>query len=411
MEYYSTNLNPTPPDIILIVSDDVNYNLLTQSRCPNIKSIMNRGANFTKVFNYGGSSGAVCKSSRLMMLYGTPWDHSSSKGPAFPSVLRRNGYFSFATGKWHNSRDLFDTCFDTYRDVFFGGQVSQKSKISSPLTEEKLGKNLPGGIFTESLTNFIKKYDSGSPYFAYIGFTEPHDPLRLVNGGNGNTPKLPYNFKKTHPFNFGQNVHRDEKMIRKPIKKTDLLSNIHKYQSQITYLDNNVGKIMKSLKRPTVVIFTTDNGICKGNHGLLGKQNLYQESIHLPFAIWSNTLGISGQCAKLGYLTDVYATILGIAGISDSKYQKETSVNLLSVLNGNQGRKFLVFRFKNQIYAVISNGWKLIWYSKQNKYQLFNLMKDPYENHSVDASNVLDIFDRLKNILGQKFKLKIVLSK
>ena len=395
----SSDTQNSSPDIILIVSDDVNYNLLRASRCPHIKSLMRGGTNFTKIFNYGGSSGAVCKSSRLMMLYGVPWDHSGSRGKPFPAILRRNGYSTFATGKWHSSRDLFDSCFDSYKSVFFGGQVSQKSKIVSPKKQIKLGKQLPGGIFTQSLISYIQNYDSGFPYFAYIGFTEPHDPLRLVNGGNGNQPVLPNNFKKSHPFNFGQNSHRDEKMLKKPLQKKDVLANIHKYQSQMTYLDNNVGKIIKNLKRPTVVIFTTDNGICKGNHGLMGKQNLYQESIHLPFSIWSNKQGFSGQCAKLGYLTDVYATILNIAGISDAKYQKSTSKNLIAMMKGQPGRKYLTFRFKNEITAVLSNGWKLIYYRKQNRYQLYNLMQDPNEKNPVDPKKVPEIYAKMKGIL------------
>ena len=67
-------MSTTSPDIILIVADDVNLNILRQSNCPYIKSMMGSGANFTKAFNYGGSGGAVCISSRQMMLFGQPWD-------------------------------------------------------------------------------------------------------------------------------------------------------------------------------------------------------------------------------------------------------------------------------------------------------------------------------------------------
>ena len=286
------------PDILLIVSDDVNFNLLTQAKSPNIDRLMTTGADFTKLFNYGGENGAVCKSSRKMMLYGVPWDHKGPQGPAFPEVLKKNGYTTFATGKWHSPASLFHRCFQDYRTVFFGGQVSKKSILESPKKKIKLGKKLPGGIFTESLTNFIRNYKSVKPYFAYVGFTEPHDPLTLVDE---DTPRstLPGNFSNKHQFDFGQGVHRDEKMLRKPLRKEAVLKNIRKYQSMITYLDTNIGKIIDSIKRPTVLMLTTDNGICKGNHGLMGKQNLYQESVHVPFTMWSNSLSLSGNCAKL----------------------------------------------------------------------------------------------------------------
>lgn len=392
----------TSPDIILIVSDDVNYNLLKRSKCPYIKSMMSSGANFTKAYNYGGNTGAVCKSSRQMMFHGRSWD-SASDNPPFPSVLRSRGYHTFATGKWHNSDSVFNSCFETYGDVFFGGMISRKSTLSNPSAASTLGKRLPGGVFTTSLVNYIKDYDSTSPYFAYVGFTEPHDPLQLVNNGNGNVPSLPGNFQVRHPFDFGQSHHRDERLMARPLNRSKLTKNIHKYMSMMTYLDTNIGKIIKSLVRPTVIIFTTDNGICKGNHGLLGKQNLYQESIHVPLCIWSNQLPITGSCAKLAYLYDIYPTVLQLAGVQTTSgttpQNNKQAVSLLKLLSDTPGRQYLTFRFKSEIYAVIANGWKLIWYRKAKKFRLYNLGIDALEKKSVKSEKVPDIFKNLQQYL------------
>jgi arylsulfatase A-like enzyme len=135
----------------------------------------------------------------------------------------------------------------------------------------------------------------------------------------------------------------------------------------------------------------------------MGKQNLYQESIHVPFTIWSNRLPISGNCAKLCYLTDVYATALSIAGINQAKYDKDTSKNLISLLGDTKGRPNILFRFKSEIYSVISGGWKMIWYPKIKKYQLFNLMNDPLEKNNIPRENVPDIFKRLEDIIRDDF--------
>ena len=167
----------------------------------------------------------------------------------------------------------------------------------------------------------------------------------------------------------------------------------------MTYLDTNIGKIIKSLRRPTLVIFTTDNGICKGNHGLLGKQNLYQESIHVPLVLWSNSLNLSGNCSKLVYLYDIYPTVLYYAGIKTNT--GKGAINLATLLNGGTGRKYITFRFKNDVYAVIGGGWKLIWYPKIKKYQLYNLIQDPQEKQSVKKSKVPDIFKRLNEHLSR----------
>lgn len=159
--------NLGPPDIILIVADDVNYKILSQSQCPIIHSLMGSGTNFTEAYNYGGSGGAVCKSSRQMMLFGEAWDNSGGR-VTFPTILRQNGYFSYATGKWHNSDGIFNSCFDSYQDVFFGGMISRRSSISHPSGPSQLGDRLPGGVFTNSLVSFIQEYNSPKPYFAYM---------------------------------------------------------------------------------------------------------------------------------------------------------------------------------------------------------------------------------------------------
>ena len=397
-----TNPPAMRPDIILIVADDINYNILRQSRCPNIKTMMGSGANFTKAYNYGGSGGAVCKSSRQMTFFGQPWDKLSGNSP-FPAKLRQHGYHTFATGKWHNSGDAFSDCFESYQDVFFGGMISRRSHLANPTDGDKLGKRLPGGVFATALTQYITNYRNSQPYFAYIGFTEPHDPLHLINQGNGNTARLPANFQHRHPFDFGQTHHRDEKLMPRPLRRSRVQKNILKYMSMMTYLDSNIGTIIQSLTRPTVVIFTTDNGICKGNHGLLGKQNLYQESIHIPLCLWSNYGAFSGNCAKLVYLYDIYPTVLQLAHIPANPSNTPDATSLLRLLAGNSGRKYARFRFKSQIYAIIANGWKLIWYRSIKKFRLYHLAQDPLEMKPVKPEKVPDIFERLQqDLLARK---------
>ena len=383
----------TRPDIILIVADDINYSLLLKSNCPTLKGLMSSGLNFTNAYNYGGSSGAVCKSSRLMMLYGEPWNKFGEEHP-FPEILKNNGYDTFATGKWHSGSELLNTCFNQKNEVFLGGMLNKQSPLSYS-KYQTLGNYLPGGIFSNSLINYIKsKNNQSKPYFAYIGFTEPHDPLRLIKECvSGNNASLPINFKKNHPFNFGQTQHRDEKLMKRPLKPKLLKKHLLKYQSMMTYLDKQVGKIMKAITRPTVIIFTTDNGICKGNHGLLGKQNLYQESIHIPLFVWSNGLNLHSNTNKMVYLYDIYASILSLAGI---QMYYHYSQNLFS----NQARTNLTFKFKDDITAIISDNYKLIHYLTINKYVLYQLANDPYELHPLNLTKYNDIFKTLKALLN-----------
>ena len=55
----------------------------------------------------------------------------------------------------------------------------------------------------------------------------------------------------------------------------------------ITHTDHRIGLIINALKKKgvldnTLIIFTSDNGLAVGQHGLMGKQNLYDHSIKVP---------------------------------------------------------------------------------------------------------------------------------
>jgi len=61
------------------------------------------------------------------------------------------------------------------------------------------------------------------------------------------------------------------------------------FRSMITHLDEQIGRILKTLKERglaenTIIVLSADNGLAVGQHGLMGKQNLYKHSIGVPLA-------------------------------------------------------------------------------------------------------------------------------
>ena len=60
-----------------------------------------------------------------------------------------------------------------------------------------------------------------------------------------------------------------------------------RYLGNVTLLDRSIGKILATLERSsmadnTVVIFTSDHGEMAGDHGLMGKRCMYEQSINVP---------------------------------------------------------------------------------------------------------------------------------
>jgi arylsulfatase A-like enzyme len=90
------------------------------------------------------------------------------------------------------------------------------------------------------------------------------------------------------------------------------------YYAMITDLDAQLGRILAALPSidDTIIIFTSDQGLALGSHGLLGKQNQYEHSIRSPLIIAGPGLPNHERCEALASLQDLFPTICDLAGIA-----------------------------------------------------------------------------------------------
>ena len=139
-----------------------------------------------------------------------------------------------------------------------------------------------------------------------------------------------------------------------------------------------------------------DNGLSLGEHGLLGKQNLYEfGGMHVPL-IFAGP-GISkGETKALAYLYDLYPTLCDLAGIPvpaglDAK-------SLAPVIEGRQPkvRDCLFTAYRNCQRSIRDDRWKLIRYPLIDKTQLFDLQADPHE--MTDLAGKPEFADKIKEL-------------
>ena len=125
----------------------------------------------------------------------------------------------------------------------------------------------------------------------YVALTSPHDPRtppppydRLYDPTK---IPLPKNFYPIHPFDNGDLNVRDEQLLPTPRTPEAIKKEIALYYGMISEMDAQVGRILVTLEKEglmenTLIVFAGDNGLAVGQHGLLGKQNLYEHSIRVP---------------------------------------------------------------------------------------------------------------------------------
>ena len=83
---------------------------------------------------------------------------------------------------------------------------------------------------------------------------------------------------------------RDEMLASSPRTPEEIRKHIAAYYAATSATDDQIGRVLKALNdlrlaKNTVVVFTGDNGLAVGQHGLMGKQNLYDHSCRVPLIL------------------------------------------------------------------------------------------------------------------------------
>jgi len=88
----------------------------------------------------------------------------------------------------------------------------------------------------------------------------------------------------------------------------------------VSEMDAQVGRILETLEKSglrenTLIIFAGDNGLAVGQHGLLGKQNLYEHSIRVPMIMAGPGVPSNVKTNGFTYLSDITPTVYEYLGI------------------------------------------------------------------------------------------------
>lgn len=170
-------------------------------------------------------------------------------------------------------------------------------------------------------------------------------------------------------------------------------------------MDYHIGRLLKTLDElqldeNTIVVFSSDQGLAMGSHGLFGKQNIYDASMKAPL-VFAGAGIPHGESDALVYLLDIYPTLCDLIGAPipaglDGKSFKP-------VLQGktDKARSEIFLAYREVQRAVRDERWKLIRYPQVDVTQLFDLKNDPDEIHNLagepsQADRVSELLARLK---------------
>lgn len=453
------------PNILFILSDDHCYNCLgslgmDNIKTPNIDKLKSMGVDFTHTFNAGSWSGAVSMASRSMLITGQYiWqvrDYVKSKNvPApprgatpeeeptrdlenppykdnpnifWPQYMTTAGYENYFSGKWHNMaivQEVFDhvkhqrggmalQTDECYNRKFIEGEDDEWQPY-----DKKFGGFWEGGQhWSKVLKDDAVKYldetkNSDKPFFMYLGFNAPHDPRQapkeMIDLYPTNEISVPENFLEKYPYAdmIGcSDKLRDEQLAPFPRTEYSIKVNRQEYFASITYMDKQIGDILKKLEETgqmenTIIIYTSDHGISVGNQGFMGKQNMYDASMRVPMIIAGCGIPKGKKIDEMVYMQDIMATVMDIAGsefMDNVDYQ-----SLMPLINGKKGagREEIYGAYMNLQRMIRTDRYKMILYPEIDIIRLYDIKKDP--NEMVDlAKNKKSL--KIMNELFVKFK-------
>ena len=180
------------------------------------------------------------------------------------------------------------------------------------------------------------------------------------------------------------------------------------YFANITLVDNMVGTIVDALERNgvadnTVVIFTSEHGEMCGDHGMLEKRSMYEESSRVPLLMKVPWLSQERRMVPgaVGHI-DLVPTMLDLLDNPVPGHLQGKS--LVPVLRGEQtldgndvfiqwngvsdiddrhlGSELINLRNTQPWRTIVRDGWKLSLCAT-DQCELFDLVNDPYEQTNL----------------------------
>ena len=126
-----------------------------------------------------------------------------------------------------------------------------------------------------------------------------------------------------------------------------------------------------------------DNGLAIGQHGLMGKQNIFEHSVCVPLVMAGPGIPENEIDERYVYLLDVYPTLCDLCGLEIPASVEGRSFAKMFEEKQYISRDALYLAFHSRMRGVVENGYKLIEYrtNELKLTQLFNLKDDPMETN------------------------------
>lgn len=308
-------------------------------------------------------------------------------------ALKKKGYATGMIGKWDGGRakrflplqrgfDFFhgfaNTGIDYWTHERYG--IPSMFRGNERIKEEGYSTD----IFRREALHFVKS-NSNQPFFLYLAFNAPHSASNLEK----DSYQVPEKYLNLYPG------------LNPKDKRT-------KYMAMVSCMDDAIGEILSTLKalnleENTLIMFLSDNGGAgASDNGPLrgGKAGLFEGGIRVPFiARWPGKIPPNTTSSEFLSTLELFPTLLSAARAKKPSGVTLDGFDMLPALAGKaKSQRIEMFWEWRGEKAVRVGDYK--WLETEKTSGLFHLQKDPGEKHDISVPNP-NVATDLKNRFRQ----------
>ncbi|RZO22585.1 MAG: choline-sulfatase [Candidatus Thioglobus sp.] len=437
------------PNILFIQADQLKPQVLPMyggpAITPNLAQLADNGVTFENAYcNF-----PLCAPSRFSMLSGMlpskigAFDNGAEFPARIPTVahyLRLAGYRTTLSGKQHfvgpdllhgfEERlvpELYPTDFSWTPS--WGEERMSSNNTATGVTRSGIVRRTVQIDHDEAVFYHAKNKlhqfarEDSAPFFLNASFIHPHEPYctlqeywDLYRHENIELPNTPLQPESEREFHTTRMLHH-AMLVDTGISEEHVRIARHAYLGNVSYFDEMVGGLMKTLEQTgllanTVVVISADHGDMLGEHGLWYKKHFFEDCIRVPLIIhWPERFS-AGRHSQPASLIDLLPTLCDLAEIVPDEVAPEPldGSSLLGACEGqmrdedtpvfaeitSEGVPSPMFMVRKGKHKLMSGGGA--------PSVLYDLERDPHEliNLAHDATHH-EILDELEGLVRRQW--------
>lgn len=459
------------PNILFIFSDDHAQHAISAygskvNHTPNLDRLAQSGTRFANSFVVN----SICTPSRATLLTGQ-YSHLNGV-PAFNRFdgardhvakhLQAGGYHTGMVGKWHLGSE--PTGFDRW--IVLPGQGAYLNPTFLAPGKRLILEGHCTDITTDLGLEFLRTRPQDKPFFLMLHHKAPHrnwlpdernqarfknmlipEPETLWDDYATRPTALPENeqtvardltrrdLKLVPPAELQGNARQQwldvkpgevsvegKTLTGKELVRWKYQRYMRDYLACVQGVDDSVGKILDYLDQTglatnTVVIYSSDNGWFLGDRGLYDKRFMYEPGLRVPLLVRGSGIKCASVPTQFVANIDLAPTFLELAGLPiPGSMQGRSLVPLLRGDSPADWRTSIYYRYYHDPgdhrtaahLGVRTATHKLIYFWKKDAYELFDLNKDPDEQHNLlfDQANEPGVKAKFQELKDELARLK-----